>query len=266
MRIPLDVVGDIAILKFSRYIPYLYKKYYGWRLLKNNKHIRVILEKTSGFSGELRVQKTRWIIGENRKDTTHRENDCSFYLNVDETYFSSRLSQDRKIMADETLKIVKPKSKILVMFSGVSPFPIVLARVLKKNKIFADIISSELNKKACEFGEKNIRMNKVGEYVKVIQGDSRKLCTDLAKRKQRFDFIFMLRPNLEETFLDSALKVAKKGTIIYYHGFGDEESVKNEILRDVKLSKRKISKLFIRKAGDIGINKYRFSVKFSVLN
>jgi tRNA (guanine37-N1)-methyltransferase len=266
MRIPLDVVGDIAILKFSRWVPRFYKKFYAWRFLKNTPHVKVVLEKTAGFSGELRIQETKWIAGEDRRDTVHRENGCDFYLNVDETYFSPRLSQDRRVMCDETLKLIKPKSKILVMFSGVSPLPIVLAKTLKQNKVIADIISSELNKKACEFGEKNIRMNKVGEYVKVIQGDSRKLCTDLAKRKQRFDFIFMLRPNLEETFLDSALKVAKKGSIIYYHGFGDEESVKNEILRDVKLAKRKISKLSVRKAGDIGVKKFRFSVKFSVLN
>lgn len=264
MRIPLDIVGDIAILKFSRWVPRIYKKFYAWKFLKNNQHVKVVLEKTSGFSGELRTQKTRRIAGENRKDTIHRENDCSFYLDVDETYFSSRLSQDRKIMAEETLKVIKNKSRALVMFAGVSPFSIVLARSLKKNKIVAEIISSELNEKACEYGEKNVRMNKVADYVKVVCGDSRKLCTDLARKNQKFDFIFMLRPNLEETFLDSALKVAKKGAIIYYHGFGEEEFVRDEVLRDVKLAKRKISKLSIRKAGNIGINKFRFSIKFVV--
>jgi tRNA (guanine37-N1)-methyltransferase len=275
MRIPLDVVGDIAILKFSRYVPYLYKKYYGWKLLRENKYIKVVLEKTAGFSGELRTQETRWIFGEKRKDTVHRENDCSFYLDVDETYFSSRLSQDRKIMAEEILKSIKQKSKILVMFAGVSPFPIVLAKALKKNNIKAEIISSELNKKACEYGEKNVRTNKVENYVKVFCGDSRKLCDKLAttqrgsartaSRKQRFDFIIMLRPNLEETFLDSALKVAKKNTTIIYHGFGEQTEVENEILRDVKLTKRSVSKLEVRKAGDIGRNKNRFSVKFKVM-
>ena len=232
MRIPLDVVGDIAILKFSRYIPWIYKKYYGWKLLRQNKSIKVVLEKTAGFSGVLRIQETKWIAGEKRKDTVHRENDCSFYLDVDETYFSPRLSQDRKIMCEQVLKIIKPKSKVLVMFAGVSPLPIVLAKTLKRNKIFAEIISSELNKKACEYGEKNVRMNKVENYVKVFCGDSRKLCESLSKKKERFDFIFMLRPNLEETFLDAALKVAHRGvspagqkerTIIFYHGFSESE-------------------------------------------
>jgi len=266
MRIPLDVVGDIAILKFSRYVPWIYKKYYCWKLLKNNQHLKVVLEKTAGFSGVLRTQETRWIAGEKRKDTVHRENDCSFYLDVDETYFSPRLSQDRKIITEEVLKIVKKNAKILVMFAGVSPLPIVIAKALKRNKFSAEIISSELNKKACEYGEKNVQMNKVQDYVKVSCGDSRKLCDSLSKKKVKFDFIFMMRPNLEDTFLDSALKVAKKGAVIYYHGFGEEESVRNEILRDVQKSKRKISKLEIRKAGDIGVRKNRYSVKFKVLN
>jgi len=266
MRIPLDVIGDIAILKFSRFIPWIYKKYYGLKLLKQNSSIKVILEKTSGFSGVLRVQTTKWITGEKRKDTIHRENDCSFYLDVDETYFSPRLSQDRKIISEETLKTIKKNSKILVMFAGVSPLPIVLAKTLKRNKIAAEIVSSELNKKACEYGEKNVQMNKVSEYVKVLCGDSRKLCERLSKKKTKFDYIFMMRPNLKETFLDAALKVAKKGTIICYHGFGEEAGVYGEIIRDVKLVKRKISKLEFRKAGDIGVRKNRYSVKFKVLN
>ena len=240
---------------------------YAWKFLKNNPHVKVVLEKTAGFSGVLRTQETKWIAGEKRKDTVHRENDCSFYLDVDETYFSPRLSQDRKIMCDEVLKTIRPKSKILVMFAGVSPLPVVLAKTLKKNKIPAEIISSELNKKACEFGEKNVRMNKVENYVKVMCGDSRKLCESLSKKKQRFDYIFMLRPNLEETFLDAALKVSKKGTIIYYHSFSEsEENTKNEIMKDISKAKRKVSKLEFRKAGDIGVRKNRYSVKFKVLN
>ena len=265
-RVPLDIIGDIAIMKFSRWSPLPFKKIYAWNFLSKNKNVKVVLEKVSGFSGVLRVQETKWIAGEKRKDTVHKENDCSFYLDVDETYFSPRLSQDRKIMSEETLKLGKASPRVLVMFSGVSPFAIVLAKAFKKNKILAEIISSELNKKACEYGEKNIKMNKVENFVKVVCGDSRKLCSNLSKKKQKFDFIFMLRPNLEETFLESALKVSKKGTVIFYHGFGEDKKVREEILRDIKTAGRKTSKLNVRTAGNIGVNKYRFSVRFSVLN
>ena len=169
-------------------------------------------------------------------------------------------------MADEVLKVIRPKNKVLVMFAGVSPLPVVLAKSLKRSKISAEIVSSELNKKACEYGEKNVRMNKVEDYVKVFCGDSRKLCESLAKKKQKFDFIFMLRPNLKETFLDAALKVSKKGTLIYYHSFSEgEENTKEEIMNDIIKAKRKVSNLEFRKAGDIGVRKNRYSVKFRVL-
>lgn len=266
MKVPYDVVGDIAIMKFSRSSLWPFKKFYAWKFLKKNKNINVVLEKTEKFSGELRTQKTKWILGEKRKETIHRENECSFYLNVDSVYFSPRLSQDRKIMSEEVLKNVKNNSKILVMFSGISPFPIVLAKGLKKNKISVKIISSELNKDACEYGQKNIKVNKIEDYVEIICKDSKELCKDFNRKNKKFDYVFMLRPNLDDTFLSSALSVSKKGTIIYYHGFAEsEDKIRTEIKRDISRLGIKISKLDFRKAGDIGVRKFRFTVRFKVL-
>lgn len=264
MRIPLDVVGDIAILKFARWHPWIFKKFYSLRFLRNNRHIKVVLEKTSGFSGELRVQETKWVAGDKRKDTVHRENDCSFYLNIDETYFSPRLSQERKLVAEEIFKYKIKNPKVLIMFGGVAPQAVVLAKNFKKNKLPIEIISSELNKKACEFAEKNVSMNKVQDYIKIATGDSRKFCVNSAKKKLKFDFILMLRPNLEDTFLDAALKVAKKGTVIYYHGFGEEQKVKEETEKDLKKAKAKYKITEFRKAGEIGVKKFRWNVKFII--
>lgn len=268
MRIPLDVIGDIAILKFSRWVPWFYKKFYARKLLKQNSHLKVILEKTGKFSGVLRKQETEYLAGENRKDTVHRENDCQFYLDVDETYFSPRLSYDRKLVAEDVLKEINKKkvksAKILVMFAGVGPFAIVLARILKKNGVKAEIISSELNAKASEYAEKNVVMNKLQDYVKVVSGDSKKLCLQLAKQKKTCNFILMPRPNLEETFLVEAMRVARKGTVFYYHGFGDEKEVVEAMKKDIVLSKKKVSKFEIRRCGDIGVNRFRFTIKFRV--
>ena len=44
----------------------------------------------------------------------------------------------------------------------------------------------------------------------------------------------MPRPNLKDTFLKSALKLSKKGTTIFYHGFGTKEEVLSEIKKDTK--------------------------------
>ena len=71
----------------------------------------------------------------------------------------------------------------------------------------------------------------------------------------------MPRPNLKDTFLKTALKLSKKGTIIFYHGFGTKESVLEEIKKDTK---GKIGKIKIRKAGDIGPYIYRWQAQFKV--
>jgi len=260
-KIPQDIVGNIAILKFPRRTPWLIKKLKARKFLKENKTVKTILEKTEGFSGKLRTLKTKHLAGIKTKEATYKENDCMFKYNVDETYFSPRLSNERKIIADEVVKLIKKKDKkILVMFAGISPYPIVIAKKLKqaKNKK-AIIISNELNKKANLYGKENVRLNKLQDYITFIDGDAKKLPV---KTKTKFDIILMPRPNLKETFLKTALKLSKKGTIIFYHGFGTKEEVLDEIKKETK---GKVGKISIRKAGDIGAKKFRWQARFKVI-
>ncbi len=254
MRKSIDLIGDIAIIKFHNFYPFLFKKIYAYFFLKKHKEIKTILEKTTDIKGRLRRFKTKFLAGENKRETIHKENYCSFYLNVEETYFSPRLAHERFLTAEEISKEIKQNSKILVMFAGVSPYPIVLAKFLKNKGIKAKIISSELNKKACVYGKKNVLLNKVQNYVEILQGDSRKI-----KTKEKFDIILMPRPNLKETFIDSILKYGKRGTLIYYHGFG----VKEKVLKEVRNKRLKI--IYIRKAGDIAPKKWRWLIKMKIL-
>jgi tRNA (guanine37-N1)-methyltransferase len=263
MKIPLDIIGDIVLFKFPREATKKSKTTYAKNFLKTNKHVVTALEKVGKISGRLRTPETKFLAGINKRETTCRENDCSIMLDIDKTYFSPRLSTERKIVAEDILRNMKTKPKILVMFAGVAPQPVVLAKILKKNNKKAEIISSEINRIASMYAEKNVQINKLQDYIQVVQGDSRKLCEKLAK-KEKFDFILMLRPNLKNTFLREALKVAKKGTIFYYHGFGEQEDIIKKIDQDIKKSKRKYKVLEIRKAGDIGVRKYRFNIKFIV--
>lgn len=249
----IDIVGDIAIIRFPKNSLWIYKKFFSWKFLRKNKNIKTILEKKGDIEGELRIFKTKFLTGENKKETIHRENNSQFYLHIDKTYFSPRLSNERALVSEEISNEIKSNSNILVMFAGIAPFPIVIAKHLKNKKIKAKIISSELNKDASEYAQRNVKLNKLEDYIEVIQGDSRRI-----KTLKKFDIILMTRPNLEETFLDSALKYSKKGTLIYYHGFG----IKEKILEEVKNKRLKV--LYIRKAGDIAPGKYRWLVKMKV--
>jgi tRNA G37 N-methylase Trm5 len=76
----------------------------------------------------------------------------------------------------------------------------------------------------------------------------------------------MPRPNLSESFLGAAFNISKKGTIIFYYGFGDEQNVKEEIFQEARKLKRIISLLQIRKAGEIGVKKFRLMARLKVLN
>lgn len=255
-KIPQDIVGDIAILKFPRRTLWLIKKLKARKFLKQHKTIKTVLEKTKGFSGELRIPTTKHLAGLKTKIAHYKENDCIFKFNVDETYFSPRLSNERKIISDEVVKLTRDKSKILVLFAGVAPYPIVIAKKIKQKNINAHIYSNELNKKANKYAKKNISLNKVQNYITLIPGDANKI-----KSKEKYDIILMPRPNLSDTFLKTALKLSKKNTTIFYHGFGTKEEVLNEIKKDTK---NKIRKIKIRKAGDIGAHKFRWQAQFKV--
>lgn len=249
----IDIIGDIAIVKFHKRTIYLFKKIFAWRFLKKNKNIVTVLEKKGDIKGRLRKFKTGFLTGIDKRETIHKENHCQFYLHVDKTYFSPRLSNERAIVSEELSKIAKQNSKILVMFAGVAPFSIVLAKFLKNKGIKAKIYSSELNKKASEYAKRNVALNKLQDYVEILQGDSRKM-----NIQDKFDVILMPRPNLKDSFLDSALELSKKKTLTYYHGFG----IKEKVLKEVKNSKLKL--IYIRKAGDIAPRKWRWLVKLKV--
>ena len=145
------------------------------------------------------------------------------------------------------------------MFSGISPYPIILAKKLKEAKKEAKIYSNELNKKANGYAEKNIQLNKLTKKIELVSGDAEKLPNKISKK---MEIILMTRPNLKKTFLKTALKLSKKGTTIFYHGFG----TKDEIIKEIKKeTKKKIGKITIRKAGNIGKYKFRWLAKFKVI-
>ena len=268
-KFSFDILGDIAILKFPE-ISMREKKKLAVEFLKKNKSVKTILEKSERVKGRLRIAKTRFLAGENKKETIYTENECRFKISVDETYFSPRLAHQRQIVAEEIAeKVTKKKNKILVMFAGIAPFPIVIAKKLKKAGKKAELISSEINRKASGYAGENVRLNKMQDYVKVVQGDSKKLPVNLGRLK--FDFIVMPRPNLKETFLKQAFMLSKKYTRIYYYGFcgcSDEEQAKliGQIQKEAKKYKKKIKILGKKVAGAVAPYKIRLRVDFKVLN
>jgi len=167
------------------------------------------------------------------------------------------LSNERKEIASK----IKQGERVLVMFAGVAPYSIVIAKNSKAKKIF----SNEINRQANKYAELNIKLNKVKDKVKLVSGDAKKLPD---KIKEKFDVIVMPRPQLKETFLKEAFQFSKKDTRIYYYDFCKEEeisSVVEKIKKEALKARKKIKILKIKRAGELAPHKIRVRVDFKVI-
>ena len=257
MKIGYDILGNIAILKFDRSIKVREKKRFADEFLRKNKSVKTVVEKTGKFTGRLRIQKTKYVAGEKTKEALYKENGCIFRFNVDSCYFSSRLASERL----EIAKKIKKKENVLVMFGGIAVYAIVIAKLSKPRKV----VSAEISKECNKYARINIKRNKVGSIVEIIQGDVKK---KIPLVKEKFDRIIMPRPNLKDSFLDIAFKKIKAKGIINYYGFYKEIEVnklRELIEQEAKKAKRKIKILRIKKAGDIAPYKFRYRAAIKVL-
>lgn len=251
-----DVVGNIVIVKFGRDEKAGAKKKFAVSFLKEHKGVRTVLEKSGKFSGRLRTQATKWIAGEKTKEVLYKENGCVFRFNVDSCYFSPRLSSERLELARK----VKRGERVLVMFGGVAPFAIVIA----KGSEAGEVVSVEIGRECSKYALDNVKRNRLGGRVSVVQGGVR---LRVPKLSGRFDRIVMARPNLDDSFLDVALGKVKKGGVIHYYGFYLEEDVGRlrEMVREAgEKARKKVRILGVKKAGEIGIGKFRYRVDFRV--
>lgn len=250
-----DSIGSIAILplysKNSREI--------AGHLLSSYKNIHTVLQKVGKVGGRLRVPGLGFIAGKKKFETVHHESNCLMKIDVKKCFFSPRLSNDRLDIA----KHVKKGENILVMFSGIGPYGLVIA----KNSRAKSVCMIELNRIAHKYALENIKLNKL-KNTTAIQGDVRKIIPKL-KKKMKFDRIVMARPQLKDDFLDVALKIAKKGAIIHFYDFLQEENMPDEAVQKIASACRKARKKFKiliwKKALEIGPRKWRVRVDFKVL-
>jgi len=254
-----DVLGNIALVKFQKGVSAKAKKEFAAKLLKSQRSVKTILEKTGRFKGRLRKQTTKHLAGEKTKETLYKENGCVFRFNVDSTYFSPRLSNER----EEISKMMKKGDEVFVMFAGVAPYPIVIAKNSRAKKVY----SNEINREANKYAELNIGLNKLKEKVILLPGDIKRVAKKL--RGKKFDVIVMPRPQLKDTFLREAFLLSKKNTKIFYYDFCKEEEISNAVEKikfEAKKAKKKIKISKVKKAGEIAPYKFRIRVDFLVLN
>ena len=214
LRTSFDTIGDIVILEIPENLQDK-KQIIGDAALKFTKR-KSIYMKRSAIKGTTRVRDLEFLSGVDDSVTIHKEHGARLKLDVRKVYFSPRLATERK----RVMQSVSDGEKILDMFCGIGPFPIVIAR----NK-HVDITAVDINESAIKYLDENIRLNK-------LKGNIKTCCSDVRQVKDsfnsKFDRIIMNLPGLAYTFLDVAVDLIEDNGIINYYEFSDsyEQGIK----------------------------------------
>ncbi len=270
-----DIVGDIAIIEIDEELRGKEKEI-GKALLESNKNIKTVLRKEGEHVEPYRTQKMVFLAGENKKETVAVENGCRFLVDVERCYYSIRMGNERKRICEiinnggerkeeregkreREREREKRKEKILVMFSGIGVYPIVIARHCDYEKI----VGVEMNPVAHGYGVKNLKLNKV-KNVELYEGDVKKIVPGL---EEKFDRIIMPAPKNAGEFVylvKECIEKGKKAEVNYYFfgKKGDFGKEKEHIMKE--LAGLKVEFLREERCGQVAPREYRMRIDFSV--
>ncbi len=210
-----DIVGSgkksVAIVEIPKRLENE-KKLIGEAILKINKNVESVLNKLSERKGTYRLKDYELIAGKDNTEVIHKEHGYSLKLDPRKVFFSPRELTERQRIANQ----VKTGENVLVMFSGVSPYPIIIA---KKQPLVNKIYGVEINPDAHNYAVENVRINKLSHKIILINGDVREVCPKL---KMRFDRIVMPLAREAYRYLDLAMGCLKDDGIIHFYHIGHE--------------------------------------------
>jgi len=202
-----DIIGDIAIVEVPDALSEKEKEI-GKAIMKIHQNVKTVLKKAGPMAGEFRVREFKHIAGKRKTTTIYKENNVKMHMDVAKVYFSPRLSYERARVARK----VKKGEKVLALFAGIGPFPL----VIKKQKPETEIVAIEINPEAVKYMKKNMKLNNLD--FEVIEGDVAEVLKE--KRFQGWaDRILMPLPRGGEHFLKDVYRVAKNGTIVHFYTF-----------------------------------------------
>lgn len=217
-----DQIGDIIIVRIPDSL-LLKKKIIGEALLKEVKIAKSVFYQSSAVEGQFRTRELEILAGENKTETEYREFGCKFTIDVENAFFSPRLSTER----DRISNLVNDDETVVNMFAGVGMFSIIMA---KKKKCL--VYSIDINPIASKLCGKNISSNKLLGKVISINGEASKIIKE--KLQNKSDRTLMLLPERSDEFLKDAIDTTKSGGIIHFysHIHADKKQEAGKISED----------------------------------
>jgi len=226
MRIAYDIIGNkeksVALLGVNVKNPKKLAK----EIMKRHKSVKSVLQKLSERKDTFRLYPCKLLAGNKNTEVLHKEYGFLLKLDPQKAYFSPRESTERQRIAE----MVKPREVVLVMFSGIAPYPIAIA---KKQTLVSKIYAVELNPAAHKYALENIKLNHVEKKIFPILKDVRD-----AKEIGKVNRIIMPLVEKAIDYLDVAFNHSKRGTIIHLYGLSKEAKSKDLEERIKKIAKK----------------------------
>lgn len=251
-----EMVGKILILEIPEELKKK-EKLLAQAYLQHQPYLETVVCKSGIHSGTFRIRKVKILAGKRTKETIHHENGIRLKLHLEKTYFSARSANERLRIS----KLVKPAEKVLVMFSGAAPFPLVIA----KNSEAKIIFGVEINPLAHQYALENVSLNNLGDKITLFEGDVRKIVPSF---EVKFDRIAMPLPKTGEQFLGLALSKIKKGGMIHFYSFLNENEIfaeKKKIKEIASLSGHSLKIVRVVKCGQFSPGTFRICFDLKVL-
>jgi len=209
-----DIIGSkqraVAIIGLPEELG-AYEREIAKAIMRVHKNVSSVLSKESKRLGEFRTRDLRLVAGSPNTEVVHRESGCYFKLDPRKVYFSPRESTERDRIA---AKVGRGES-VLVMFSGVGPFPIRIA----KREGSVKVTAVEINPDAHNYCIENIHLNRVESQVDPKLGDVRDICPNLG---ETFDRVLMPLPKGAHMFLEVAIPLLKDGGVLHFYHWAPE--------------------------------------------
>jgi tRNA (guanine37-N1)-methyltransferase len=246
-----DVLGDIAVIIIPEVL-LAREKLIADAILTNNPRIKVVAKRAGLYGGEFRTISLTLLAGEKRKETELLESGVRLRLNPERVYFSVRSGNERRRIAS----LVTPGEAVLVLFSGIAPYPLVISRFSKARTI----VGIEKNPDAHDYALQNLQLNKKLCNIEILFGDA---ATLISSSNRRFDRIIMPHPTMAESFLPGALRVLKPGGYLHFYDLQRQGCFSDSVRKITTAciaANRQVVRAAIVKCGHCGPRMYRLCI------
>jgi len=254
-----DVVGDIAILELDSELV-AFETGIAEAIMEVHPNVRAVFAKSGEVSGPERVRPLRYVAGENRTWTIHREQGCIFKVDLSRVFFSPRLSTEHQRVA----LLVNKGERVVDMFAGTGPFSILIAKRVGDVRVEA----IDANPQAIELVRENARANKVESKIYAHLGDARNIVREqLAQTATR---VIMNHPSASKDFVrDACDALQPSGGVIHYYTFAGEnweEDSRREVESGVEASGHAVERVLgIHRVREVAPMKWQVSVDLRVV-